>query len=173
MKPAARLALTFVVALAVGHVGTILVAPRAIMAVAMARLSHNGADINRFRFAPRVDATSRAVVRPSPDLAYGSCVYDLEQGPIRVVAAPTADHAFGSIAVFAANTDTLAAFDTLTHPNGIDFVLALPGQAVPAGAQVVRATTTRGIILDRRLAPDAAAFAAADRARRGDWCGSV
>ncbi len=171
MRRAARLGLTFVVALVIGHVGTILAAPHAIMAVAMARLSQRGDVVNRFRFAPRVDGASRSVVRPSPDLAYGSCVYDLAQGPIRVRAAATADHGYGLIAVFAANTDTLAAFDTLTHPQGIDFVLALPGQPVPAGASVVRATTTRGIILDRRLAPDAAAFAAADRARAGDRCG--
>jgi len=164
------LALAFVGAVVVGHVGTVIAAPRVIMQIAMHRLSDNGQLINAFRFSPRVDAHARWVVRPSPDLAYASCVYDLAHGPIAVRALPGADHGYLSLSVFAANTDNIAVLDTQAQPQGISFALALPGQAVPAGLPVVRATSTRGIILDRRLAPDAAAFAAADAARRADRC---
>jgi uncharacterized membrane protein len=168
-----QLALCFAGAVAVGHVATVIAAPRAIMHVAMRRLSDHGQQINTFRFSPRVTAQARFVVRPSPDLAYASCVYDLARGPILVSAAPSADHAYASISVFAANTDNIAVFDTQTQPQGIRFVLALRGQDVPPGVVVVRASGARGIILDRRLAPDAASFAAVDRARSGDRCAPI
>jgi uncharacterized membrane protein len=173
MKRALSLGLWFAAALAAGHLATVIAAPRVIMHVAMARLSQQGRLINAFRFSPRVDASARWVVRPSPDLAYASCVYDLSRGPILVSAAPGADHGYASISVFAANTDNIAVFDTYAQPGGIRFALALPGQVVPQGLPLVRATTARGIILDRRLAPDAAAFAAADRARSADLCAPI
>lgn len=173
MRRAWQLALCFTGAVVVGHVATIVVAPRAIMHLAMNRLSQQGRLINAFRFSGRVDAHARWVVRPSPDLAYASCVYDLARGPIMVAAAPDADHGYVSLSVFAANTDNIAVFDTLRQPQGMRFALALPGQAVPPGVNVVRATSRTGIILDRRLAPDAAAFAAADRARRNDRCAPI
>ncbi len=150
MNPGLRLLAAFVAAGAAGAVGTILMVPRAVMTVAMARLSDKGTQINAFRFAPRTTAASRGVVRPSPDLAYASCVYDLS--------------------VFDAKTDNFAVFDSTTHPRGIRFVLRKQDQPSPGRMQVVTSPTTRGIILDRRLAPTAAAFAAADSARKYDSC---
>jgi uncharacterized membrane protein len=173
MKRALGLVLAFAGAVVAGHLVTVVAAPRVIMHIAMHRLSEQGHLINAFRFSPRVDSAARWVVRPSPDLAYASCVYDLSRGAIAVRAMPGADHGYVSLSVFAANTDNIAVFDTLTRPQGIAFALALPGQAVPAGMPVVRATSTRGIILDRRLAPDAASFAAADAARRADSCAPI
>ena len=167
---AVKFVLAFAGAAALGHVVTIMAAPQVIMAVAMHRLSQQGALVNRFRFMPRVDARARAVVRPSPDLAYAACVYDLARGPILVSAGPSADHGYASLSVFAADSDMIAVDDSFAHPAGQHFVLALPGQAVPTGVPVVRAVSRRGVILDRRLAPDAAAFAAADAGRRGDTC---
>lgn len=170
MRRTGLLIATFLAAALVGHLLTITVAPRVIMAIAMARLSHGGAVINAWRFAPPVDADARQIVRPSPDLAYASCVYDLGKGPVMVAAEPAADHGYGSISVYAANTDNIAVFDTIAQAEGIRFVLALPGQATPLNEAVVRVPSQRGIVLDRRLAPDAAAFAAADAARRKDVC---
>lgn len=165
-----RLVLAFVAAAGLGHALVILAAPRVIMAVAMDRLSRHGTLINRFAFMPRVDAAARLVVRPSPDLAYAACVYDLGAGPVMVAAGPSADHGYVSLSVFAANTDMIAVMDSFAHPAGMRFVLALPGQAVPAGLPVVRAISRRGVILDRRLAPDARAFAAAAAGRQADMC---
>jgi uncharacterized membrane protein len=173
MNRAWQLGLCFAAAVAVGHVATVIAAPRAIMHLAMGRLSQHGRLINAFRFSDRIDAHARWVVRPSPDLAYASCVYDLSRGAIMVSAAPSADHGYTSVSVFAAQTDNIAAFDTLTHPQGIRFALALRGQTVPQGVAVVRTASAKGIILDRRLAPDAAAFAAADHARRADRCAPI
>ena len=85
-------------------------------------------------------------------------------------AAPSPDQGYVSISVFDARTDNIAVFDTAQYPQGIRFVLAKEGQAVPVGEQVVRAKFARGVILDRRLAPTAELFAVADQARRSNIC---
>jgi uncharacterized membrane protein len=169
MNRSVKLALAFTAALAVGHVGTILAAPRVIMHKAIEKLGQGG-PANTFRFGARTTSHARAVVRPSPDLAYSSCAYDLAGGPIAVSAQPTPGGGYLSLSVFDARTDNIAVFDSLQHPAGIRFVLAMPGQPVPAGAEVVRSQSARGIILDRRQAPTAEAFAMADAARRADRC---
>jgi uncharacterized membrane protein len=75
-----------------------------------------------------------------------------------------------SISVFQANSDNIFVLNDRQAPNGVDFVLAKTGQATPPGARVVISPSDKGIILDRRLAPDAETFAKADAARRGDVC---
>ena len=160
----------FVGAAVMGHVGLVLAVPNVLMGVAMSRMSADGAAINRFEFGSRTTKDSRRVVRPSPDLAYASCVYDLSKGPLLVTAAPSPNQGYVSLSVFAANTDNIAALDTAQYPAGIRFVLARKGQAVPAGERVVESPSDKGIILDRRLAPTAELFAEVDQARQADRC---
>ncbi|MFM6951308.1 MAG: DUF1254 domain-containing protein [Novosphingobium sp.] len=160
----------FVGAGILGHVGLVMAVPHAIMRVAMSRMSGDSAMVNQFKFGPRTTKDSRGVVRPSPDLAYSSCVYDLSKGPLLVSAAPSPNQGYVSLSVFAANTDNIAALDTAQFPDGIRFVLARKGQAVPAGMQVVESPSDKGIILDRRLAPSAEMFAQVDQVRRADSC---
>lgn len=168
-----KLALLFVGAAVVGHVGLVLAVPHVIMGAAIKRASKGGAVINEFQFGPRTTKDSRWVVRPSPDLAYSTCVYDLAGGPLLVTSAPTADHGYSSLSVFAANTDNIAVFDSSQNPAGIRFVLAHKGQKVPGGEKVVYSPSDRGIVLDRRLAPSVQLFALADQARRSDSCARV
>lgn len=160
----------FVGAGILGHVGLVMAVPHGLMRVAMNRMSGDGAVVNQFKFGPRTTKDSRGVVRPSPDLAYSSCVYDLSKGPLLVSATPSPNQGYVSLSVFAANTDNIAALDTAQFPDGIRFVLARKGQAVPAGLQVVESPSDKGIILDRRLAPSAEMFAQVDQARRADQC---
>ena len=173
MKPAIKYALAFAAAVGAGHLGAIVAAPRVIMQVALTKMSQGGKRINSFQFGPRTTEKSRGVVRPSPDLAYASCVYDLSQGPVLVSAAPSPDQGYVSISVFDARTDNIAVFDTAQYPQGIRFVLAMDGQDAPHGEQVVRAKFAKGVILDRRLAPTAEQFAVADQARRSNICAPV
>lgn len=163
----------FVGAGILGHVGLVMAVPHAIMRVAMNRMSDDGAATNQFKFGSRTTKDSRGVVRPSPDLAYATCVFDLSKGPLLVSAAPSPNQGYVSLSVFAANTDNIAALDTAQYPDGIRFVLARKGQAVPAGMQVVESPSDKGIILDRRLAPSAELFAQVDQARRADSCAPV
>ena len=145
--------------------------PYVMMGAAMKKLSGGGRAENQFIFAPRTSETSRAVVRPSPDLAYGVCVYDLKKGALRVHAAPGDNYM--SISVFQANSDNIFAQNDRQAPTGVDFVLARSGQATPPGARVVISPSEKGIILDRRLAPSQDAFVKADVARHGDVCETI
>jgi uncharacterized membrane protein len=153
------------------HFAVIFAAPYVLMGGAMKKLSGGGRAVNQFVFSPRTTEASRAVVRPSPDLAYGACVYDLSKGPLRVHAAPWSDYM--SISVFQANSDNIFVQNDRQAPTGIDFVLARKDQATPPGARVVISPSAKGIILDRRLAPSQDAFAKADVARHGDVCETV
>lgn len=173
MTGRAKLILLFFGAAALGHIGLVLAVPHFLMSVAMSRVSQDGQLINKFAFGSRTTQNSRNIVRPSPDLAYSSCVYDLSNGPLLIEAAPSPGQGYVSMSVFAANTDNIAVFDSTQSPLGIRFVLARDGQPVPAGEKVVRSPSVKGIVLDRRLAPNAELFAAADEARRGDKCGPV
>ena len=173
MKRPVKLALLFLAAAAFGHVGLVLATPHVLMNVAMKRVSQDGKLVNQFIFGPRTTQNSRNIVRPSPDLAYSTCVYDLKDGPLLIEAAPSPNNGYVSLSVFAANTDNIAVFDTAQSPQGIRFVLAREGQKTPAGEKVVISTSDRGMILDRRLAPNAELFAAADQARRGDKCQKI
>ena len=160
----------FVGAAILGHVGLVVAVPHALMSIAMSRISGGDGGTNQFKFGPRTTKDSRGVVRPSPDLAYASCIYDLSKGPLLVTASPSPNQGYASLSVFAANTDNIAALDTSQYPQGIRFVLARKGQPVPGGIPVVESPSDKGIILDRRLAPSAELFAQVDQARRADSC---
>lgn len=170
MNAGLKYALAFALAAGAGHVGTIVAAPFAIMHVVTGKMSQDRTAINRFVFGERVTQNSRNVVRPSPDLAYSSCVYDLSEGPLLVTAPPSPDNGYVSLSVFDARTDNIAVFDSSQFPQGIRFVLAREGQAVAGGDPVVRTSHDTGVILDRRLAPTAEWFAAVDKARRMNSC---
>jgi uncharacterized membrane protein len=154
------------------HFAVIFATPYVLMGGAMKRLSGGGRAVNQFVFAPRTTETSRGVVRPAPDLAYGACVYNLAKGPLRVHGAPSGGD-YMSIWVFQANSDNIFVENDRQAPTGIDFVLAKKDQATPAGARVVISPSTKGIVLDRRLAPTQEAFAKADVARHGDVCETI
>jgi len=173
MNRPAKLALLFAAAAAIGHVGLVMATPHGMMRVVMNRASKDGALVNQFQFGPRTTKDSRGVVRPSPDLVYSTCVYDLSKGPVRVAAAPTPNQGYVSLSVFAANTDNVAVFDTTENPDGVRFVLAREGQKTPAGEKVVISPSDKGVVLDRRLAANDELFAAADQARRADKCESI
>ena len=70
----------------------------------------------------------------------------------------------------APDEDTLARI--IAHC-GFDYMKSHAGQVAPQGEQVVRAKFTKGVILDRRLAPTAEQFAVADQARRSNICAPV
>jgi uncharacterized membrane protein len=170
MNRSVKLLGLFVGAAVIGHVALIFAVPHVLMRVAMGRISDGGQATNVFQFGERTTEKSRRVVRPSPDLAYATCVFDLSGGPLVVSAAPSPGQGYVSLSVFAANTDNIAALDSSQYPGGIRFVLAKKDQAVPGGLAIITSPSNKGIILDRRLAPNAQTFAAVDQARRADRC---
>jgi uncharacterized membrane protein len=162
------LLLTLAVAVIV-HLGAVWAAPYLLMRVATERLQMGGEErINLMQQPNRVTENARAVVRPSPDLAYSICTFDLARGPLHLRAAPWDDYM--SLSVFAANSDVVFVRNDRQSEGAIEITLALEGQQVPNGREVVRSPSRTGIALVRRLAPDEARFQAATAAAAGDIC---
>jgi uncharacterized membrane protein len=118
----------------------------------------------------------RGIVRPSPDLAYSACVFDLSKGPVRFTVAAWRDYA--SLSLYGENTDNFYRINDRDAKGApFDVVLIKPGLVRDAvkveNAIVVESPSTRGIALVRRLAPTPEAFAEADAARRNDVCAAL
>lgn len=129
--------------------------------------------MNAMAFAPLATAESRAIVRPSPDLAYASCPFDVSKGPVLVEALPV-PAAYWSLSVFDHRTDVaFVRNNKQSAGRPIRIAIVKPGVAAPAGYEPVPVTGDRGIALIRVLVPDRAQFAALDQARRLSGCRSV
>jgi uncharacterized membrane protein len=163
-----RTLIIFLAAAAVGFVGFMYAAPQVIMNIAVTRVAEGR--FNVLRQTPRVTETSRQIVRPSPDLAYSACAFDLADGPVRIRAAPWGQ--YWSLALYASNTDNFWTGNDRAFPNGAQIVLIAKGQthAAAPGETVVESPSRRGIALIRRLAPRAADFAAVEQVRAQDVC---
>jgi uncharacterized membrane protein len=106
--------------------------------------------------SPRVTVRSRDVVRPSPDLLYSACAFDLSEGPLEVTA-PVPAGTYWSVSMFAVNTDNF--FVINDRQLGTDRVKAVvvnegDAAAVPEGYRVVESPSARGVVLFRMLIPD-------------------
>ncbi|MEE1876631.1 DUF1254 domain-containing protein [Altererythrobacter litoralis] len=154
----------------IAHIAVLHYAPRMIMDRAMERLSERGTALHAFSRSLRTTPQTQTVVRPSPDLAYSICLFDMRQAPqgLRVRMAPYANYA--SLSFFDAETNN---FLTLRGDGEAREVLLLPPQDGAAAAGTAIAPTERGIILVRRLAPSAEEFAAAAEVSEGDDCEPV
>lgn len=129
--------------------------PNLIMSSLMSRVSAM-AGINQAVRPPLPDATSRAVVLPSPDLAYVICAYDLDNGPLTISFAPP-DLPYWSVAAYAANTDNFLVINDRAMPKGGAIVLGLAQGDTPDmidGKRFVAAPGPRGVVLFRGLMAD-------------------
>lgn len=162
----------FTLALAsVIHWAAIAYLPEVIMWQAMARIGSRG--VNAITHAERATAASRAIVKPSPDLLYSTCVFDVTRRPLKVVTAAPAD-TYWSVSFYAANTDNFFVLnDTTAQGTPKTIVIVGQGQTVPPqpeGTLVVSAPTKKGIVLFRTLINDDARVAELDQARRAANC---
>jgi uncharacterized membrane protein len=155
------------------HVAAVAALPWAIMARVLGGLAAQ-AGVNTFVHPPLATHASRAVVRPSPDLAYSSAVFDVSERPLHVTVPLTPPYT--SLSGFAANTDNFFAVnDQSTGGETIDLVVVGPGtkrsfgsgtkRSGLAGRRVVESPSDRGVLLVRRVVPSAAALPAIDAAR--------
>ncbi len=159
------------------HLATVLAYPRWAMAAAMERMSQSGAGVNAWRHRPRVSERSRGVVRPSPDLAYSTCVFDLTAAPVAIAIDPWESYA--SLSLYGANTDNFYTLnDREMAGERARIIVRRAGQEVNEAERrsalaVIDSPSTRGVALLRRLAPTADAFMAAAAVRRGDRCFAI
>ncbi len=159
------------------HVGVLHAVPRIIMS-AVLRGARAQFGVNTAGFPPRADATARTIVRPSPDLLYSVCAFDVSDGPVRVSATVPPD-TYWSVALFAADTDNFYALNDRQVARGagangrqVELVLAAPGTAVevPPGATRIDTPTAQGLVLTRTLITDESRLATLDAARRAFRC---
>lgn len=162
------------VALLIGvaaHVVAIRAAPRVIMAFATQGAAQRGG-WNRAYNPPLATAAARTIVRPSPDLAYTACAFDVAEKPL-LIHAPLGDIGYASVSMFASNTDNFFVLnDRQAGATPIDLVLV--GPRTPPfeadGRRVVQSPSDRGLVLFRRVVSDAAQGAAVERLRDATRC---
>lgn len=160
-----------VIVAAIAWQGTMMATPFLLMAAAMKRIgASSDGRANVFAFGPMATAERQPIVRPSPDLLYSTCLFDLSHGPVLVRAEPVPGH-YWSLSIFDARTD-VAAVRSDRDTGGKPAMLALhrPGQAVPAGWEPVTLGYNKGIALIRILLADKSEFATIDAVRRKSSC---
>ncbi|MBI1402432.1 MAG: DUF1254 domain-containing protein [Porphyrobacter sp.] len=148
------------------HFAALELAPGVIMDRAMAKLAERGVGLHRFTAPQRITPQSQSVVRSSPDLYYALCRYDLSVPDKALALRMAAWRDYQSLSFFDARTDNFATLRGTGE--AVEVRLLPPGSAPEEGAIV--SPTARGVILIRRLAPDAESFAAAAKAGEGDRC---
>lgn len=162
--------LLVVVAVAIGsYYAALAAAPYALMRLAEAKVAKT-APTNHFTHTPPVRADRQFVVRPSPDLLYSLCPYDLTAGPLEITAVPVPGR-YSSISIFDARTDVaFVRNDEEMAGQPMRLVLALEGQQAPAGAETVRVRYATGIVLQRVLLSDPSEAAQVDPIRSKAQC---
>lgn len=154
------------VSAAATHALTLHFVPGVIMARAMDALEQRGVALHRFTSPERITPQTQSVVRSSPDLYYALCRFDLSEGGRRLDLRMGVWPDYQSLAFFDAETDNFATLRGTGRE--VSVRLLPPGSAAEDGAIV--SPTAKGVILIRRLAPDAARFAAAAEAGKADLC---
>jgi len=151
---------------------TLLATPYALMQAALMKVGKQG-PANQFAFAPMTTADNQSIVRPSPDLSYSTCVFDLSKGPVLVDVQPVPGH-YWSVSIFDARTDVAAVrSDRDTKGKAARLALVKAGQTAPAGYEQVRVGYERGLVLIRILVAPASTFTTIDAIRRKSSCKQV
>jgi uncharacterized membrane protein len=152
------------------HVASVMATPHIVMHLTMAAMERRG--VNTMLFAKRPTADSRGVVRPSPDLLYSSCVFDLDAagGMVRVHARGL-PNTYWSVSLFDADTNNFYVLNDREAKNGtVDFTIVGADQGKLPPGTVVRAPTRHGLVLFRTLIDDEKRVDGIDRARRDAVC---
>ena len=145
--------------------------PYGLMNVAIERLGQGG--VNTMSYGNLATPERQPVVRPSPDLAYSSCPYDLSKGPVAINVVPTPGR-YSSLSIFDAATDVIfVRNDVEAGGKPFRIIVARAGQTVPKGAEVVRTNHDHGIALIRLLLKEPAEIGGLDAIRRQSSCGTV
>ncbi|HEX3810002.1 MAG TPA: DUF1254 domain-containing protein [Rhizomicrobium sp.] len=151
---------------AIVHLATLYAVPGFVMSRAFAIM---GAP-NAMHHGKRVDEHSHAVVRPSPDLLYSACPFDLSAGPLRV-RSPVVPHTYWSVSGFDDATNNFFAMNDNGVQGVVDFLIVQQGtKPNTEGFKTIISPTRKGIILFRTLINGEKNFALFDALRRQATC---
>lgn len=106
-------------------------------------------------YAKPVTAASRAVVKPSPDLIYSTCAFDVSRTPIRITT--PVPNTYYSISAFDINTDNFFAInDKQIKSDMIEIVITGPDTSYRGNGKeiVITAPSAKGVVLFRMLIKD-------------------
>lgn len=152
--------------------GTLAAAPTVIMDRAWERLADQ-TGYNAMAHTPLVTAERQTIVRPSPDLAYSVCAFDLGKTPLEVMANPVPDH-YWSLTVFDSVTNVaFVESDRDTGGKPIRIVLATADQQVPKGMRKIVMPDAKGVALIRVLLKSRGEIGAVDAFRKQSFCRPV
>lgn len=156
------------------HMGSMYELPRVLTARALARMGPP----NTMQFPPRPSETARVVVRPSPDLLYAACPFDLSKGPLKVTS-PVPHSTYWSMSAFDSAANNFFVHDGIQIAGDtIEIVALRRGVALPrlgdaAERIVLFAPTDKGLFLLRLFIDDEKHLAALDALRRQAACATV
>lgn len=168
-----------------GFALTLTAVPGFIMSRAMDGIETSGAPINGVWHVPPTDETSRRVVRPSPDILYSLCLYDLSDGALEITLPPADPSQMVSVSFFDADTNN---FSTLRWRNGFDVRLYRPDPDAPVmsdrleappledlrdrmiNSTWVKSPSRTGIVLYRRILTGDVSIEDAEADRQGFAC---
>lgn len=146
--------------------------PFALMELAIQRVASDSGT-NVMSHGPLATAARQPVVRPSPDLAYSICPFDLSAGPLEISVSPVAGR-YSSLSIFDARTDVVfVRNDVQAAGQPYRVIVARPDQSVAGGAEIVRVNHDRGIALIRLLLTAPEELAGLEPARRQSTCRTV
>jgi uncharacterized membrane protein len=155
------------------HLLVIWLIPRAITAVFLRRITAQ-AGYNQVVLPPLPTDKSREVVKPSPDLLYALCVYDLSSGPVRISA--KLSEGYWSIALYARNSDNFFHLnDRQAKGDRVELILSDMGDSADLRARYpdaihVHPASTVGLMLARSLVLDPNDLKAVIEARSSTRC---
>ncbi|MEM7492885.1 MAG: DUF1254 domain-containing protein [Pseudomonadota bacterium] len=138
------------------HMATLHFIPSTIMSAVQTRMAERGIPINQWNASPRMTPQTQTIVRPSPDLSYAICRFNLREGAV-LISAPGWD-GYGSLSVFDARTNNVL----VTNLDGQSAGVLLYHPTKPPkqeGRYYVRtdeeavAFSGEGVALIRRVAP--------------------
>ncbi len=128
--------------------------PGFIMSRATERLTAGGAAINSATHAPPVNETSRRVVRPSPDILYSICPFDVSFAPLLIEVPWPEGGSYASVSFYDANSNNFAVIsdrDVETAFTTVSLAHRFESYVPEEADQSVSAPTKTGIILYRRI----------------------
>jgi uncharacterized membrane protein len=137
------------------HLIVVKMYPNIIMGAVTGKLEKVYQSTNKLMHSPPTTDKSRSVVRPSPDLLYSVCVYDVSKNPIKITA--KVPNTYWSISFYESNTDNFFVknYRQVTSRD-VAFILVSKGKSVPdaGGAEVIEAPTDKGFFIIRMLVKD-------------------
>lgn len=170
------LGLAAIVSGTVAHAATLHAYPAREMQTVIDRTGRDGERENTLVHAQPVTPASRTVVRPSPDLIYSICIYDLAEGPVDI--RMTRFDAYHSLSLYDSRTNNYYVVNDLEYEGEakrVRLVLSRDrAQAIPEAdappVETVISPTRKGVALIRRLATPERVLQQALDVRDRDHC---